>query len=56
MENLAGVVGTLGNEPFETLRYSGNGLILGNDGRPVPVIHQYERQKFEGVLQAVGIL
>ena len=40
-DNLAGAVATLGNEPFENLKFSANGQLLGKDGRIVPVIHKY---------------
>ena len=38
-ENLERVA-TLGNECFEKIRYDASGLLLGRDGRPVPILHQ----------------
>ena len=55
MDNLSGAVGTLGNESFEQLKLNSKGLIIGKDGRPVPAIHQYEKELFSGVLKALSI-
>lgn len=42
-ENGHGPVATLHGEDLSTLRYSSDGLVLKENGRPVPIVHQYDR-------------
>jgi len=43
VDNLHGAVATIGCNAIGELRLSSSGLVLGEDHRPVPVVHQYDR-------------
>lgn len=42
-ENGQGPVATLHGEDLATLRYSSEGLVLKENGQPIPIVHQYDR-------------
>lgn len=42
-ENFLGPVATLALEPLERLKFDGRGRLLNHDGRPAPMLHQYDR-------------
>ena len=43
VDNLTGAVGTIGANAQTDLRFNDSDLIVQPDGRPVPVLHQYDR-------------
>jgi hypothetical protein len=45
------IVATLGNELEDKLKYSSDGLLIGPDGLPVPVLHQALPQTYSRVVE-----